>query len=384
MFIDLSLLANQKDIYELMLKDDYISAYLLVESPGKAIYSAGGHVALRMSCPLKDVDYTYEFDAVIENNQSLARLYLNGNLKGEYLRLLTSDFLKKADFENRIVNEYQLNLTPNQEVLLWNNLDELVDGKSDFPFTPSKYNCCSMILFVIESSVNNNLFSSPDNSTSLYGPGRKYLEDLFSASPWSGVLWNILLGCNLDQPALPINLFYPKMIGKQLSSIRNPVNGKPIIDYQADEIGFIDKNQHVLSPSKTFILLFSMVSILTLLNIKGRAKIFARWLDVSLIIIISIVGCILWYMFFASITADELHINYLMLIFTPIPVLLVIVKKRKLWIVYLLATSLLSFLSLVFLRMIPQLQLYNFWLFIAIILERCLFHIYAKKQCLTQ
>lgn len=86
------LFATQRNLYDLMQEDDYIKASLIILSPGEALYSVGGHLALRMSCPIQNVDYIYEFDASLNQNESVVFNFLNGNLKGKYVRLYTSDF----------------------------------------------------------------------------------------------------------------------------------------------------------------------------------------------------------------------------------------------------------------------------------------------------
>ena len=48
------------DIMAVMNHPEYIEASLLVVSPGKAVYSAGGHLAIRMQCPSKDINNNYK------------------------------------------------------------------------------------------------------------------------------------------------------------------------------------------------------------------------------------------------------------------------------------------------------------------------------------
>ncbi|MDE6027064.1 MAG: DUF4105 domain-containing protein [Muribaculaceae bacterium] len=179
---------NVGDLHELMAQEDYISCSLMTVAPGHELYSAGGHMAIRMNCPTQDVDYVYEFDAVSGGTDSFTADFLNGTLQGAYQRLYTSDFLSKAEEADRAVREYNLSLTPDQEVRLWSMLDDAVDSRRLYPFTPAEYNCCSMLMWMLQSSVGKEF---PSDSKGIVLPqdyGRFYIEDCFSGSPWIGLL----------------------------------------------------------------------------------------------------------------------------------------------------------------------------------------------------
>lgn len=379
--------ADSRKLEDLIKEEDYIETSLVVVSPGNAIYSAGGHLALRMKCPYQDIDYIYEFDATLDSDESLIFQFINGTLKGKYIRLFTLDFLSKAHGEERIINEYVLNLSPEQEVCLWENIDNAVDSKEVIAFSPSKNNCCSMILSVIESSLHSELFSSPNISNILNGSGRKYLNDFFGNSQWKGLLWNLILGLDFDQSQESLYLFYPKVIGKYLSLVINPINHKPLIDQKSRVIGFdnTERSSHLyITPQIVFTILFIISVILTFRNIKGKSINLSHWFDLSLIGICTILGCIIWYMFFASILSSNLYLNILMLVFTPMPILLIFLHKTNVWIWYLKISIAILIILLIIIKFFLQMQLYCLWLFMIVLLIRGLYNIYSKKSlCLT-
>lgn len=372
--------ATEADLRELMQEDDYIKASLIVVSPGDAIYSAGGHLAIRMSCPVQSVDYVYEFDAALNDDESLVLLYLNRKLRGEYIRLFASDFLNNVHKENRLTEEYPLNLTPEQEVALWANLDDAVDGGSDFPFSPSEHNCCSMLLCVIESALQESVFSSPDVAERLEDSGRKSIGDFFSRAPFTGLLWNTLLGREFDTPKQAINLYYPKMIGKTLPFVKNPANGKPLIDSKSNATIFKDSGYGAYAPHIVFLMVFVIACFLTFMNVKGRMCRASQIFDWCLLGVNAAVGCILWYMFCASVFTGELYVNYLMAVFTPLPIALKFIRKPKAWLWYAKIMSVIFAMLLICVWFVPQLQYYGMWLFVLTMLMRGLYSIYKSKK----
>lgn len=371
--------ATQRNIEDLMKDNDYIRAFLVVVSPGRALYSAGGHVAIRMTCPLQNVDYVYEFDASLNINESLVLKYLNGRLKGEYVRLYSSDFFGNVHEGKRMFYEYPLNLTPDQEVKLWSNLDNAVDSNAIFPFTPAKYNCCSMILSIIEESIQADLFSSQQVSEALKGSGRHYLDDFFSNSPWKGLFWNIILGIDFDKSQETLFLYYPKIIGKYVSLIYNPINNKPLISSEQYAEAFSNDKHKMLTPSFVFIILLICAICLTIANMAGMLKHYSIAFDVFLMAVIAIIGCILWYMFVASLFSDRFYFNILMVLFTPLPIILLFIRKRNAWIWYIKSLVIISSLLLLNIFFITQIQLYCLWAFVTTILVRGLHYTYLRK-----
>lgn len=374
-----SLRAEDMDLNTLMQDENYIRAYLIIVSPGNEIYSTGGHVALRMTCPSQDVDYVYEFDALSDEDNSFVFDYLNGTLRGSYVRIYASHFYNTVTNENRTTDEYPLNLKPEQEVSLWSILDDAVDGHTEFPFTPSKLNCCSMMLTILETSLHEDLFNPLMASDTLSGSGRKYLDDFFSNSEWTGLFWNIILGIEFDFPREAKFLFYPKNLVKYLRLIKNPANNQNLIAADSNTTAFNSEHPIFSSPEFVFILILALSAFITWMNIKGKLRQLSQALDIILLMTISLVGCLLWYIFFTSLVAGSLYFNVLMILFTPIPFILVVIHKTKTWTFYAKATSATCLILIICTLFYRQLQLYWFWLFLITILIRAIYYLYSNN-----
>lgn len=372
-FITCAVLAQNNNIEELMWDDNYISSSFLVVSPGEKIYSVGGHLALRMKCPVQNVDYIYEFDAVLENDETLIYQYLNRTLEGRYIRLFASDFFAKVISENREFIEYPLSLTPDQKIRLWSCLDNEVDSNSIYPFEPTSINCCSMLLAILEKSIGQDLFAKSNVINASETTGRDYIQDFFEYSPWVGLLWNILIGCEFDRPTSVINLMYPKIIGKSLTSIINPANNEPlVVRSDSSEVLFRNGEKHILSPEDFFLMILLISVFLSIMNTMGRLSKASLFFDIVLIIATIVIGLVLWYMFMTSMIQNNVKFNMLLILFTPIPLLLIFLRNKRIWEIYSMVIAIISASFLIGINYITQIQKYGLWLFVITLLIRSL------------
>lgn len=355
------------EILAVMDRPDYIEASLLVVSPGKAVYSAGGHLAIRMQCPSKDIDYTYQFNAIqTRENQSFALSYFSGRLQGEYLRYYTSDLLSEVEAEKRFITELPLHLTPKQEVKLWSLLDDAVDAPDNsHPFNPIYNNCCSMTLRFVGITNIDEGFN--DINSILVGSSRRYLEDYFGDAKWTGLAWNLVLGSEFDKEKVPLFLLYPRRLGFYLSRVTVKGGGDFLIDnneyYNSHEWRTSDS---IFTPTLVFALLLAIAVLLSEMNIRRHgAHKACRVFDTALIIINAIIGSVLWYQqLFAEPPVSSF--NEMALFFTPLSLLLLIRSKA----ISIAQVILLAYFTVVaFYFSIPgtspQAGIYNLWLAMA-------------------
>ena len=370
-------------IEEMMIREDYIKSSLVVVSPGPHLYSAGGHLALRMRCDVQDVDYIYEFDGVTAPGHSMMTDYLCGKLEGSYIRREASDFFSEIKDEKRETTEYDLNLSPMQEIRLWQVADESVDNPGQYFFSPEQNNCCSMIMRLLDNSVSEN--SAPIISV----PGivqdshRDNMEDFFWARPWTGLFWDIILGTEMDKERDTAELIYPKVLGSRLTKVTNPETGTPIISGREMPVGFDLEKPGFFTPQLCFIILLIGALILTYLNHKGRMIEAGIYFDIILFSVISGAGILLWGIFIASWFSVVTSWNILLLVFTPFQLPIFLLRKKRIGkncillqcAVYVILTSGVFWEE--------QIRLYGLWLFIAVAGIRSLNLLFSRQPDLT-
>lgn len=352
--------------------DDYIKASLLVAEEGLPIFSAGGHVAIRMECTQKKVDYIYEYVALIKNNYAID--YIFETPKGKYLRRYTTDYIKQYEEEKRALHQIELILNPNNEILLWSNLDELVDSNISYGFDFMYENCSSMILKTIEDCIYPNTICFDGLPNEYNGSFREMFPIIFKNSPWATFSWNILLGNDYDiNPHMRFKIFPMAYVSEWDKFTYNSTVGSTPLFREPTIIS--QKNHYNTKSSIQPNIIFSIVIILALianfLEYKNRLTLFPKIYDIILFIgYLSLSIVLAMLLCFSSQAATDW--NWLILIFSPIHIAAYFMLNRY-QPICLFIFSILLLVYIVFCPIIPQMQHGNIILIFIAILLRSLF-----------
>ena len=96
---------------------NFVTASLLVASPGQPIYSVFGHCALRLQCPAHHLDYVYSLE-MDGTGMSFLR-FIAGQNQAAMLGVPFDEYLSEYRNEGRGVMQYDLNLTHHEKQCLW-------------------------------------------------------------------------------------------------------------------------------------------------------------------------------------------------------------------------------------------------------------------------
>ena len=130
---------------------NFVTASLLVTSPGKACYSNLGHCTVRLECPMFNLDYCFSFETDVEPGDFLR--FFAGQANGHIVAVPTAEYLKPAQREGRGVKQYVLNLTPHERQELWKILDQDMVNEKNRKFNFLQNNCSSISMLMIEDAL---------------------------------------------------------------------------------------------------------------------------------------------------------------------------------------------------------------------------------------
>lgn len=309
---------------------NFVTASLLIASPGEAIYSTYGHSAIRMECPVHNLDYCFSFEE--EANMGGFVKFFVGKTDAHMVAVPTEKFLADFKKEGREVKQYTLNLTTHEKQELWRLLDNDYVDENVRHFNLLQNNCSSVSLMAIENVVVDETIDFngwPDEFKMNNG---KVFRLMTKSSPWLEFISITLGGTESDayweqeQRAAPALL--TKVI-KKAEIVDVNGNRRPMIN--GEKQIFPLKNNVKASPVTpmwVFGLLFLAVVLITLAQFKWKLKWLGRMLDVLLMVLVTIVGLFLIYTSFVSGLFGK-HWNWYLIPFNPLPLIIWLIWRNR-------------------------------------------------------
>ena len=356
---------------------NFVTASLLIASPGEAIYSTYGHSTIRMECPTHNLDYCFSFEEEADMGGFIK--FFTGKTDAHMVAVPTEKFLADFKKEGREVKQYILNLTTHEKQELWRLLDNDYVDENVRHFNLLQNNCSSVSLMAIENVVVDETIDFngwPDEFKMNNG---KVFRLMTKSSPWLEFISITLGGTESDAyweqeqraaPALLTKVIKKAEIVDANGDRRPMINGEKQI--------FPLKNNFKASPVTpmcVFGLLFLAVVLITLAQFKWLG----RMLDVLLMVLVTIVGLFLIYTSFVSGLFGK-HWNWYLIPFNPLPLIIWLIwrNRKGFYKVYLFYTVVLV-LFILATPLSEQLDLPH-QLITATLAVRCLYNYYDGKR----
>ena len=360
---------------------NFVTASLLVISPGEAIYSNLGHSVLRMECPIHDLDYCFSFEEE-PGMKGILKFFL-GKTDAHMMAIPTTEFLSGYKKEGRQVTQYELNLTTHEKQELWRLLDNDYVDEEMRNFNFLQNNCSSVSLMAVENViVDEKLDFNGWPKQYKYNNG-KMLRHISSNSPWLEFLSITFFGTECDGFWIEEQRTGPKMLPEVLKkAVILNLNGekRPMVISQKELFPMVkDYPPSPFTPTIVFTLLFLVVVIITVLQFKKRFKIVGCILDVLLLLFVTLTGIVFIYTSFVS-GIFGLQFNWYLIPFNPLPLIIWLIWRKRMgfYNVYLFYTAVL----ILFIMATPlseQLDLPH-QLITATLAARCLFNYIDGKR----
>lgn len=215
---------------------NFVHAYIMDVTPGKAFYSTYGHAAIRMVCPSKKLDYcfTFEMDMTVSSNIDV----LTKKAKAGFFMKPTPLFVDSYQQEGRGITAYELNLTPKQKQNLWRFLDKSVAEGASWTFNYTTVNCLSMVFYAIKSSITPQKIGFKQLPALTQAAFSDWQDQINQQSPWVNILMHAVLWEDTGDNMSPMDKLTPENLREILpqayiadslgTSSRSLVIGKPI------------------------------------------------------------------------------------------------------------------------------------------------------------
>ena len=314
---------------------NFVTASLLVMSPGDELYSCAGHSCIRLECPKFNLDYCFSYES--EGVTDKIFTFFMGKLKMGMFAEPTAEWLKMYKDVGRGITQYRLNLPPDAKQRLWKILDEKVAEGPNLPYDYLERGCAQSDLAVLRKAAASH------GSSGLVVPSewvpvregrplnrpftRRECVDTFTSAPhpWNCFFLHAICGAELDREvSVSKSIVVPSDL---LSLLRtSKIDGKPIIDGEGVELLPVNQGRSSSRATAIFTPLVVACVVTALSAVNWFVKV--KWLDWLFLAIQSLLGAFFTYLVvFSNLTATDW--NWLIVPFNLLP--LVFWKWRKKW-----------------------------------------------------
>lgn len=317
-------------------RDDFVTASLLVATPGPDIYSVFGHTAIRMQCPSKGLDYCFSFE--MKSDFAGYVSFFAGKARAGFLPIHTCDFMAYYAQHLRGMTQYELNLTPHEKQELWRALDSDMMEGAHRKFNLLKNNCISMSMLMIESVLEDEEIDFGKLPEPLLLNNGGILRWDTRRSPWAQFVFLSFTGTEIDNDwdmeyKVPPELIITVLKG---STIVNHTTGqrRPVLKGSAKTLlpATHEPTTSAVTPFMAFLLLLVVTLAVAIAadRWKGRWSRVAHIYGVMLFAIQTFLGVFMLYMTLAS-GLFGIHWNWVLIPFNPIPFLIWLFWRHRTW-----------------------------------------------------
>ena len=175
---------------------NFVTASLLIMSPGDELYSCAGHACIRLECPTFNLDYCFSYES--ESVKEKVLTFFMGKLKMGMFAIPTEDYLKVGRESGRGVMQYRLNLPPDAKQRLWKILDEKAVEGANLPYDHVRRGCAQAVLRVLRQALAPLSFKTGPLPEKFDRSRRESVDIAATGYPWNRFFLHAILGSEAD------------------------------------------------------------------------------------------------------------------------------------------------------------------------------------------
>ena len=305
---------------------NFVTASLLVMSPGNELYSCAGHSCIRMECPKFNLDYCFSYES--ESVKDRVFTFFMGKLNMGMFTIPTAEYLKQGQDEGRGVMQYRLNLPPDVKQRLWKIMDERSAQGANLPYDYVKRGCGRSVRVVLQEALSPLRMELPTFPERFKKTRRELWDEAVAGHPWNRFFLHSFCGTEHDWNVSDIEkIVVPNDLVAFLRLAK--VNGKSIIDGEGVELLPPKNAAETAALHRFFTPLVVACVIVALSTVNWFVKV--KWLDWLFLAFQSLAGAFFTYLVvFSNLPATSW--NWLIVPFNLLP--LVFWKWREKWALY--------------------------------------------------
>lgn len=279
---------------------NFVTASLLIMSPGDELYSCAGHACIRLECPTFNLDYCFSYES--ESVKEKVLTFFMGKLKMGMFAVATVDWLKNYENVGRGIIEYRLNLPPNVKQRLWKLLDDKVAEGPNLPYDYLRRGCAQSVLTILQEALKPYRMSVTSWPPQYKQTRREFvINSIQHTHPWNLFFLQAICGAELDRNVS--NTQKVLLPGDLLALLREAkVDGRAVIDGEGDKLLTAKpmKAPSVFTPIVASALFFAVAAANIVLK--------STWLEGGFLAFQALLGVFFTYLiFFSNLPATSWH-----------------------------------------------------------------------------
>jgi len=269
--------------------------------PGYLLNDSFGHSAIRVKDPLYNFDVVYDYGRYDFEAEGFYLNFAQGKLNYMIGRTEFEDFLSFYEYQNRRVQEQQLNLSTKQKTAFYYFLTENIKPENQsYPYDFFYNNCATKITDAIESILDDQITYLPP-STFEQDTFRNLIRSDLNQNSWGSLGIDVALGSKIDQLAsVKEHLFLPKNLYLLLENAQIGSTDLKIVKKSKilTSSSFVKTFDGFGSPLAILSLIAFAILFVTFRDHKKNKR--SKWLDVSLFAFTGLIGLALLLLWFAT------------------------------------------------------------------------------------
>jgi len=283
---------------------------------GNESYSFFGHTAIRVADPANNIDVVYNYGTFDFRTPNFVAKFAKGDLQYCATAAAFGDFVNEYTTEKRSIFEQELIIPQELKQKLFDKLNKTIFTEDRFyTYKFIDKNCTSMVVDVINSSLNGNVITKKGDTDITY---RSILFPYFNGHFYEQLGTSIIFGTKVDQ--LGTKIFLPFELKNSLE--KTSFQNHPLASKSKTLLSFEKE-----TPSSWWNNVYTYLIILAFVVLAHN-----KIVDKIYLIILSLIGVFFVIIGFYSLH-QELAMNYNVLLFSPLLLLLIFfsIAKNKRW-----------------------------------------------------
>ncbi|MEL1252677.1 DUF4105 domain-containing protein [Flavobacterium sp. DGU38] len=283
---------------------------------GNESYSFFGHTAIRVADPANNIDVVYNYGAFDFRTPNFVAKFAKGDLQYFVIAHSYSDFINEYNYEKRSVYEQELLVPQEAKQKLFDNLNStLLSDERYYTYKFIDKNCTSMVVDIINKTLNEKVITKKGDTNMTY---RSILFPYFDGHFYEKLGTSIIFGTKVDQLGTKIFLPFELKNSLEKTTFQNHAlvgKSKTLLSFEKE------------TPASWWNNAYSYIILLGFIILINK-----KFIDKIYLFILSLMGIFFVSMGFYSFH-HELAMNYNVLLFSPLLLLLIVFSaiKNKKW-----------------------------------------------------